>query len=211
MKYDSLILDIDGTIWNTTKIVAGAWNSAAEEAGYKIKPITAEILAKEFGKPMDVIGQDLWPEYNEEIRSKILEICCVKEHNAVESNQENITYPGVVETIKELSKKLDLFVVSNCQAGYIELTLQKNGLTDYIKDHLCFGDTNKQKSENIVEIIKRNNLKAPAYIGDTQGDCNACKEANIPFIWAKYGFGTADTYVASLDNFSDLLTKGILE
>lgn len=205
MKYDSIILDIDGTIWNTTPIVAKAWNAAVDAVGYKQKQlITAEILTHEFGKTMDNIAEDLWPECALETRKEILKICCVKEHDAVANNEKDITYPNVVETVKELSNIIDFYVVSNCQAGYIELTLRKTGLTDYVKDFVCFGDNNLPKSENIKLIVNRNNLKKPVYVGDTQGDCNACKDAGVPFIWAKYGFGEADSYVASLDNFIQL-------
>ena len=28
------------------------------------------------------------------------------------------------------------------------------------------------------------------YIGDTQGDADACKEADVPFVFAEYGFGS---------------------
>ena len=31
MKIDSIILDVDGTIWNTTDIVADAWNFAIDK------------------------------------------------------------------------------------------------------------------------------------------------------------------------------------
>ena len=31
MKIDSIILDVDGTIWNTTGIVASAWNKVIDE------------------------------------------------------------------------------------------------------------------------------------------------------------------------------------
>ena len=45
MKFDGVILDIDGTIWNTTEIVADAWNKAIECSHYNIK-ITADILKR---------------------------------------------------------------------------------------------------------------------------------------------------------------------
>ncbi|MBO7357369.1 MAG: HAD hydrolase-like protein, partial [Lachnospiraceae bacterium] len=54
-----LIFDIDGTIWDTTDIVAESWNRAARESGLKEENcrITGDILKKEFGKPMDVIAE----------------------------------------------------------------------------------------------------------------------------------------------------------
>ena len=50
-------------------------------------------------------------------------------------------YPKVRETMETLAKKLPLFIVSNCQDGYIELTMEKTGLAPFIKDYECFGRT----------------------------------------------------------------------
>jgi len=204
MKYDSLILDIDGTIWNTTPIVATAWNDAVDQIDCPAQHVTAEMLTKEFGKPMDVIAMDLWPNLDKETQQKILDICCINEHKAIELNQTDITYPTVIETVKKLAGKIPVYVVSNCQAGYIQLTLKKTGLTDCVKDFVCFGDNEKSKGENIQLIVERNNLKNPVYVGDTQGDCDSCKMAKVPFVWAKYGFGTADEYVLAVEQFSEI-------
>ena len=54
----------------------------------------------------------------------------------------------------------------------------------YIKDHLCFGETLVPKGETILMLMERNGLKEPVYIGDTQGDADACAYAGIPFIFA---------------------------
>ena len=40
--------------------------------------------------------------------------------------------------------------------------------------------------------MERNGLKAPVYVGDTQGDFEACKAAGVPFVWVEYGFGKVD-------------------
>ena len=109
---------------------------------------------------------------------------------------------------KELAKTYDLYIVSNCQCGYIEQFLRKTQLEAYIKDIECFGNTGKNKGENIRLLVKRNSLKAPVYIGDTKGDCDASKEAGVPFIFASYGFGNVIEYeyAAKIGEMKDLLT-----
>ncbi len=44
-----------------------------------------------------------------------------------------VIYNGVPETIKALSKKYPLYIVSNCQDGYIEAFLKNSGLGGYFK------------------------------------------------------------------------------
>jgi len=204
-KFDGIILDIDGTIWNTTPIVAVAWNRAIKNCNFnQIKPVTAEILQKEFGKTMDVIAQDLWPELNSQQQKLLMKECCICEQEELENNQTDITYPSVIETIKKLSDSINFYIVSNCQDGYIELTMKKNNITSCIKDIECFGHSGKEKADNIADIVKRNNLKSPVYIGDTSGDQKACEKAGVPFIWASYGFGTSDNHLAKISIFSEL-------
>ena len=93
-KFDGLILDIDGTIWNTTGIVSVAWNKAIDISGYKVKKVNAQILQKEFGKTMNVIAQDLWPELSDSDRDILLSHCCTEER--LHSEIMNLIYVTAV-------------------------------------------------------------------------------------------------------------------
>ena len=208
MKTDGIILDIDGTIWNTTPIVAKAWNSAIEEICPALPRVSAEILQTQFGKPMNVIADNLFKGITDSERKQLLEECCIREQKAIAENESDITYPYVVNTIKELSRKYKIYIVSNCHDGYIELTARKNKITEYISDFECYGHNGKAKAENISLLVKRNNLNFPVYVGDTEGDMEACQEAGVPFIWAAYGFGKnldEDKLAGKIEVFSDLL------
>lgn len=207
MKVDSIILDVDGTIWNTTGIVADAWNLAFDKFFPQVPHVTADILKGQFGKPMDVIADNLFPMLSKDEKNLLMEKCCEMEQAALMENTKDIAYEGVIETIKRLSQKIPVFIVSNCQSGYIEVVMEKNGIADCIRDFECFGNTGLLKDENINLIVKRNNLKAPVYVGDTQGDYEACKKAGVPFIWAAYGFGHPeddDYYYFKLEKFQQL-------
>lgn len=187
-NFDSLIFDVDGTIWDTTPIVAPAWNEAMDICGLSYAHVTADDLKQLFGKPMDEIIARILPDENKETREKFKLCCYEKEEDAVGSAGGKL-YPHMKETLKALSKKYKLFVVSNCQSGYIETMLHVTGFGPYFMDHACYGDEEKLKDENIRLIIERNGLKNAAYVGDTQGDADATHKAGIPFIHASYGFG----------------------
>lgn len=206
MRFDGLILDVDGTIWNTTGIVAEAWNKTIDTFFPQVPHVNAEILKGQFGKTMDVIADNLFGVLSAEDKKILMEKCCIYEQKALLENTKNITYEGVIETLKKLSSIIPIFIVSNCQSGYIELVIEKNKITPLIKDFECFGNTGKSKAENIKLVARRNGLKAPVYVGDTQGDYEACKEAEVPFIWAAYGFGKPEdnNYYAKIDSFTQL-------
>lgn len=207
MKSDGIILDIDGTIWNTTAVVADAWNTAIKKLGADARPVTPRILQGQFGKPMDVIAGNLFPALTPQNRDALMQECCVQEQRAIAECKRDLTYPNVVRTIRALAETKRIFIVSNCQSGYIELTMRKTGIEDCITDWECFGNTGKQKSENIRAVAARNSLCAPVYVGDTEGDFLACREAGVPFIHAAYGFGciTSDGIAGRIESFDALL------
>lgn len=206
----NLIFDIDGTLWNTTGVVAGAWNKAVREKDYpelKNLNITDKMLQKEFGKPMDVIADDLFGDIDPVKKADLLSLCCVYEHDFIAENTKDLSYAGMRETMHELAGKNKLFIVSNCQDGYIELVIEKNGLSDIISDFECFGHTGLQKDENITLLMERNGLNPSdtVYIGDTMGDYEATKKAGLKFVFARYGFGDVENPDYVVDSFRELL------
>ncbi len=205
-KYDAVILDVDGTLWDSTPVVAKAWESAIRDSLSMDRPVTPDELKGHFGKPMDVIARDMLPELDEDSRQLIMEKCCEYEQKALEENTTDLCYPLVRETIIEISKSIPVCIVSNCQAGYIELFMEKNGLTDHITDTLCFGDNGEVKTDNIRILATRNGYRSPVYVGDTAGDLASCIEAGVPMIWASYGFGDVekDRIAGELTGFGDL-------
>ena len=82
--------------------------------------------------------------------------------------------------------------------------LKTTGLAPYIKDHLCFGETQTPKGDTIRTLVGRNGLRSPVYVGDTQGDADACRAAGVPFIFAGYGFGNVPDAKIKIRTFPEL-------
>ena len=204
---DSIIFDVDGTLWDSTEIVAIGYNRALETYTDLSIRVDGARLMTLFGKPMDQIFAELLPELSREQQHFISEKCVILEEEELEkADPAPLLYPGIEEMFQKLSKKLPLFIVSNCQCGYIEQFLRKNHFESYITDHLCFGQTGTSKGQTILRLLKENNLKNPVYVGDTQGDANACREAGIPFILADYGFGDVRDPDARIQKPLDLIS-----
>lgn len=189
---DSIIFDVDGTLWDSTHVIASAWEDLIKEHYNPNMVITSDILKTHFGKTLPNIAKDLFPDLPAKQQLSLIEKCCKKEHQALLDTPPAV-YEGLEDALKALSLKYNLYLVSNCQAGYIEVFLEATQLGKYFKDHLCPGDTGREKADNIKEIIARNHLQAPVYVGDTMGDYNATKEAGIPFVHAAYGFGHVES------------------
>jgi len=205
MNYESLIFDIDGTLWDSRALVAEGYNIQLRAEGFDHLCVNAEDLKPLFGKVMTEIADLLFPHMDEETRYGLMERCMKTENDYLFRNECRIGYPGVKETIAKLSQKHRLFIVSNSQCGYPELCIEKLGLTPYISGHMCFGDTGTSKGKTIRTLMEKHNIENAVYIGDTQGDYEATVEADVPFIWCTFGFGEPDGYIAKVDKFEELL------
>ena len=205
MNYESLIFDIDGTLWDSRALVAEGYNIQLKEEGLEHLFVNAEQLKPLFGKVMTEIADNIFASIDPKDRYDLMERCMDTENKYLFENECKIGYAGVLETIRELAKKYRLFIVSNSQCGYPELCMDKLGLTPYIQGHMCFGDTGTSKGKTIRTLMAKYNVENCAYIGDTQGDYEATVEADVPFIWAAYGFGAPEGYAAKIDTFAELL------
>ena len=205
MIIESIIFDVDGTLWDTTAVVAQAWNKAIAEVGGTTAVVSSAILRKEFGKTMKAIADSLFADAGEAAKERLMEKCCLYEHEALEESTGNFLFPDVVETISQLAAAHRIFIVSNCQAGYIELFMKKSGTEPYIEDWECFGNTGNGKGDNILRLMQRNGITNAVYIGDTQGDYEASQKAKIPFIFAQYGFGQAEGCERAIASLKELL------
>ena len=101
MNIENIIFDVDGTLWDSTGEVAKAWNLAVKELGIECEELTSDTLKREFGKPMNVIADHLFPSAGAAEKERALELCCMYEHEVLERCEENLLYPGVKETIQE--------------------------------------------------------------------------------------------------------------
>ena len=205
MTYESLIFDIDGTLWDSRALVAEGYNIQLRQEGLDHLCVDAETLKSLFGKVMTQIADQIFASIPVPERYTLMDRCMNRENQYLQENPCEIGYPNVAQTLKALCTNHRLFIVSNSQRGYPELCMEKLGIAPYITGHLCFGDTGTSKGQTIRELMKRHRIDNCAYIGDTQGDYEATLEAGIPFIWASYGFGSPAGYAAKIDRIDQLL------
>lgn len=203
---DSIIFDLDGTIWDSTTEVADAFNQVLAAKYPEVKEVvTAGRLRELFGLPLDVIAERLYQSVPREHAVKVMEECCdyeceyLAEHGAV-------LYEGLEEVLTQLSKKYKLMIVSNCQEGYIQCFFAAYPhLEQYFTDYEYPGRSGKLKADNIRMVVERNKLQNPIYVGDTQGDADAAGVAGVPFIFARYGFGEVKEYDGVIDSLNELV------
>lgn len=202
MKNNSLIFDIDGTLWDSCEAVRASWQLSLRRRYGCFGSPSLEQVRSIMGMTPDEIAAKLFSRFGNrarEVFDALSEDECVylAEHGAE-------VYPGVLETLRALSETRRLFLVSNCQAGYIEAFLHFCGLEGVIEAHVCAGVTGLDKGENLRNLLRERAVENAVYIGDTRSDERAAREAGCAFIHAAYGFGTAEAPDAVLPAFAAL-------
>lgn len=204
MTEKGILFDMDGTLWDASEQVTAAWNVAlAKNADIGGCQITVAQMQSLMGKTMTDIFGALLPAADEKRRMAIAEECCEEENSYLRSHGAAL-YPGVAETLRKLSRSYRLFIVSNCQDGYIEAFLAYYGFGNLFTDTECFGRTGKTKKDNIRLLLERNHLTQAVYVGDTQLDFESAQYAGLPFIHASYGYGEVKEATHSISRFSEL-------
>ena len=115
---DSIIFDVDGTLWDSTDVVADAWNQIMEKETDMTPNLTGAVLKGLFGRLLPDIAAVIFHEYPKERQLELIDACCAKEHEALLATPAPV-YPGLVDALSILSRHYPLYIVSNCQAGYI--------------------------------------------------------------------------------------------
>jgi phosphoglycolate phosphatase len=203
-NFDSIIFDLDGTLWDSTANVAIAWQGAKQQVDYIRNDITADTVKSITGMAYDAIFEKLFPYLDNATRNEFKTLCAQNELHTLHS-KGGALYPELAETLTYLKNKYRLFIVSNCQSGYIEIFLGMDDMLAYFEGHQCYGTKGQPKYQNILDIVAGHNLKAPVYIGDTTGDRDSAQKAGVPFIYAAYGFGEVkEGFIAEIQQFSEL-------
>ena len=200
MNY-GIIFDLDGTLWDSSEQVAVSWSEALARRPETDRQVTGEDMRGFMGKTMETIAALMLPELEPSLRIEIMHECERVEQEYLEKHG-GVLFPDLEKELERLCGLGKLFIVSNCQSGYIETFLEYHKLGKYFADFECPGGTGFAKAENIRIVIERNGLDNAVYVGDTQGDLDASDSAGVPFIHAAYGFGSVDRDVPAVNSFS---------
>ena len=187
-----LIFDMDGTLWDSSANVAASWTEKIRLLGLDRPEITKQDIMGVMGLTMDRLAAIIFSDLPEDKRMELLDLCCEYENGYLRSHG-GVLYPDLEETLQRLSENYGLYIVSNCQKGYIEAFLDYYGFWKYFRDIECYGNNLLDKGSNIALLAERNGLRKAWYIGDIQGDYDSAMKAGVGFIHAAYGFGKADS------------------
>ncbi len=199
----AIIFDLDGTLWDTSDIVVDIWNKVLGEKCPSLK-MTKDIMSSMMGKNKAQFVDEFFVGISKENAESLISEIFLKEQEYLRINGANM-FDGVLKALNKLKDKYMLMIVSNCQSGYLEAFLSYYKLNDVFTDYECAGSSPLPKGENIRLVMNRNNIDKAVFVGDTKSDEEASKIADIPFVYATYGFGEVESYSHKIDSFDEII------
>lgn len=202
---NAIIFDLDGTLWDSVPACTASWSRVlAGDPRALGATLTEPQMRSYMGKTELEIAHLMLPGVDDETDHEIMQACTRAEYDYLRSEGGATLFPGVAETVHMLCRSYDLYIVSNCQPGYIELFLDFSRLNDCFAGHTCAGTTGLDKGGSIRLLLDSVGNPSAFYLGDTDGDERATRKAGIPFVHAAYGFGHAMQPDDSISSFSQL-------
>jgi len=202
MNNDTIIFDVDGTLWNACPASAKGWNIGLAKLGID-KKVTSKQIERVAGNPYDKCVEILLPGLQKQYPNLLdtLNDCEIE----VVKSEGGTFYDGVIDGIKKLASSHKIFLVSNCQDWYMKLFLEFSGLEPLLAGFDCHGMSDLPKHEMLLKIKSNHSLNNPVYVGDTEGDESAANLAGMDFIHVSYGFGSPAKEATNFDSFDTLL------
>lgn len=202
MNPDSLIFDMDGTLWDNVDTYVDVWNKGLEKTGYAKRVSRADIMGL-MGKEARVMLNAIIPEASTTEQDNLFDEVITIYQQTLPTMNPTI-YHGVHEGLEQLSKKYKLFMLSNCEEGGLVNFMKHTGTGHLFIDYMEHGMNLMPKSHNLQLLIDKHQLQSPVYIGDTDSDATQSALAGVPFVFVSYGFGQTTNYALKFDSFPEL-------
>jgi len=200
-KIDSIIFDMDGTLWNAIDVYTEAWNRSLLEVGIRRVLTKSEIASMTGWEKKDILNY-LLPHHSEAVHNNVVQRVAQYSTSLIPTMKGQL-YPGVCEGLSRLCTKYRLFILSNCDLGVIDLFMDAAKIRSFFVDHIAHGENGRPKHENMRLLINKHRLRSPVYVGDTQQDSEESAKAGVPFVYLTYGFGQSVVYQLRFDTFPE--------
>ncbi len=91
---DSVLFDLDGTLWDTGETCAVAWNDVLRRHGIPYRRIVADDVRRVTGRPHEAAIRDAFPGLSDD-QLAALTVATAEEDNRLIAEQGGVLYPGV--------------------------------------------------------------------------------------------------------------------
>ena len=215
----ALVFDLDGTLVDTKYDMLDAGNLVFESQGWtaRLKGFSGLQIAIQGGKA--ILRYGLLEEgitFNDKLLKDYYHLYLDKYNKVLDNKSRN--YDGVIDTLSKLELMgVKLGLCTNKPEKHARELLRRLGLINFFRGSFIGSDTvgiAKPDAKPLLEAIYRLDKKPEDvfFVGDTNTDAEAAKNARVHFIFCKYGHGSiyklakGESAVFKIENFADLIS-----
>ena len=214
----ALVFDLDGTLVDTKYDMLEAGNLVFESQGWetRLEGFSGLQIAIQGGRAILRYGlKEEGISFNDELLKDYYQLY-LNNYDTVLDNK-SVNYDGVVATLEKLQiMGVKLGLCTNKPEKHARELLKRLGLINFFKTSFIGSDTvgvAKPNPKPLLEAIYRLNKRPEEvfFVGDTNTDAEAAKNANVDFIFCEYGHGSiyqlakGESAIIKIETFQDLI------
>lgn len=197
---ETVIFDLDGTLWQTGASYLYAYRKLCEHYAVEAAVPDDTILAC-LGVKLELFLPRLFPHVADKTelfyRAMGYSIEYILEH------PQGCCYDGVPQLLQSLSRQYKVYIVSNCLDRYVETFLSLSGTEDCVSGYYTIQSGSKEA--HISRIAAQSQGKV-LLVGDSDDDFEAIRDQEkILFCYAAYGYKPCKCYAYAIDKPLQLL------
>ena len=214
----ALVFDLDGTLVDTKYDMLDAGNLVFESQGWSTRLEGFSGLQTAIQGGRAILRYGLRNEgivFDDDLLRDYYELYLANYDKVLDKKSMN--YGGVVVTLEKLqSMGVKLGLCTNKPEKHARELLKRVGLIDFFKSSFIGSDTvgiAKPDPKPLLEAIYRLDKRPEEvfFVGDTNTDAEAAKNANVDFIFCEYGHGSiyklakGESAIIKIETFEDLI------
>ncbi|WP_409300647.1 HAD family hydrolase [Peribacillus sp. SCS-155] len=206
----SLIFDMDGTLFQTDKILELSLDDAFNHLKSRNLwngPTPIEKYREIMGVPLPVVWEALLPNHSNEIREQTDAFFLERLIENIRKGKGAL-YPNVKATFSFLiENNCSIYIASNGLPEYLSSIVKYYNLDRWVTETFSIQQIKSMdKSDLVKAIIQKYNIKNAAVVGDRLSDIKAAKENGLVAIGCKFDF-SKDEELAQADIVIDNLIQ----
>ncbi|PGE94835.1 nucleosidase [Bacillus pseudomycoides] len=206
----SLIFDMDGTLFQTEKILELSLNDTFNHLRSlnlwdTVTPINKyrEIM----GVPLPKVWEALLPNHSNEVREQTDAYFLERLVENIRSGKGAL-YPNVKEVFRYLKENnCSIYIASNGLTEYSQAIVSYYNLDNWVTETFSIQQIRTlDKGDLVKTIIKKYDIKKAAVVGDRLSDINAAKDNGLIAIGCNFDFAQEDELAQA-----DLVINDLME
>ncbi len=206
----SLIFDMDGTLFQTDKILELSLDDTFNLLRSQNKWDTETPIDKYrdiMGVPLPKVWEALLPNHSNEVRKQT---DAYFQERLIENirNGKGALYPDVKEVLSYLKEnKCSIYIASNGLKEYLNAIVSYYNLGNWVTEIFSIEQIQSlDKGDLVKEIIKKYNIKQAAVVGDRLSDIKAAKDNSLIAIGCNFHFAQEEELAQA-----DLVINNLIE